>query len=111
MKTDAILLELEAVKENFAAQANGDTRRFLDQMEAWAVAHPHAGPVVNSPEELQARLQAREAAEPPPPTGKPYRVHDPIIAEVHRARAASYEQLQTGALVLKDEPPQKKSAR
>ena len=110
MKTDAILLELEAAKENFAAQANGDTRRFLDQMEAWAVAHPHAGPVVNSPEELQARLHLR-AGEPLPPKGRPYRVHDPIIAEVHRARAASYEQLQTGALVLKDEPPQKKSAR
>jgi hypothetical protein len=108
MKTEPILLELEAVKDNFAAQANGDTRRFLDLMEAWAVVHPHAGPVVNSPEELQARLRAREAAEPPPPTGKPYRVHNPIIAEVHRARAALYQELQTEALVLKDEPPRKK---
>ena len=27
-----------------------------DQMEAWLVKHPHAGPVVNSPEELQAQL-------------------------------------------------------
>ena len=111
MKAEPILLELEAVKDNFAAQANGDTRRFLDQMEAWAVAHPHAGPVVNSPEELQARLCAREAAEPPPPKGKPYRVHDPIIAEVHRARAAVYREWKAGTLILKDEPPKKKSAR
>ena len=110
MKIDSILLELEAVKENFAAQANGDTRRFLDQMEAWAVAHPHAGPVVNTPEELQARLRAREAAEPPPPKGKPYRVHDPIIAEVHRNREALYFERQTEAFVLKDEPPKKKTA-
>ncbi len=108
MKTDSILLELEAVKENFAAQANGDTRRFLDQMEAWAVTHPHAGPVVNSPEELQARLRAREAAEPPPPQGKPYRVHDPIIAEVHRNREALYRERQAESLVLKDEPAPKK---
>jgi hypothetical protein len=111
MKTDSILLELEAVKENFAAQANGDTRRFLDQMEAWMVAHPHAGPVVKSPEELQARLRAREAAEPPPPKGKPYRVHDPIIAEAHRNRAALYRERQDETLALKDEPPKKKSAR
>jgi hypothetical protein len=108
MKAEPILLELEAVKERLAAEAHGNTRRFLDQMDAWLVEHPHAGPRVNSPEELQARLRAREAAEPPPPTGKPYRVHDPIIAEVHRARAALYQESQTEALILKDEPPRKK---
>jgi hypothetical protein len=107
MKTDSILLELEAVKENFAVQANGDTRRFLDQMEAWAVAHPHAGPVVNSPEELQARLRAR-ATETLPPKGKPYRVHDPIIAEGRRNRESLYFEQQTEALILKEEPPGKK---
>ncbi|MCU0786134.1 MAG: hypothetical protein MUF81_19215 [Verrucomicrobia bacterium] len=86
-----------------------DTRRFLDQMEAWQVEHPHAGPVVNSPEELQARLRTRETAEPPPPKGKPYRVHDPIIAEVHRNREALYRERQGEALALKDEPLKKKS--
>jgi hypothetical protein len=107
MKAEPILQELEAVKERLSAEANGDTRRFLDQMEAWLVAHPHAGPVVNSPEELQARLRAREAAEPPP-RGKPYRVHDPIIAEVHRNREALYRERETEAFVLKDEPPRKR---
>ena len=63
MKAETILLELEAVKERLAAEAGGDTLRFLDQMEAWATEHPHAGPVVNSPEELQARLRQREATE------------------------------------------------
>ena len=111
MKAEPILQELEAVKERLAAEAGGDSRRFLDQMEAWLVEHPHAGPVVNSPEELQARLRARAAAESAPPKGKPYRVHDPIIAEVHRARAALYREWQAGTLVLKDEPPKKKSAR
>jgi hypothetical protein len=108
MKAEPILLELEAVKENFAAQANGDTRRFLDQLDAWAVAHPHAGPVVNSPEELQARLRAREATELQPQHGKPYLVHDPIIAEVRRNREALYRERQAEAFVLKDEPPRKK---
>ena len=108
MKAEPILLELEAVKERLAEEASGDTRRFLDQMEAWGVEHPHAGPVVNSPEELQARLRAREAAEPPPPQGKPYRVYDPIIAEVHRTREKLYHEGKTAPLILKDEPPRKK---
>ena len=107
MKAEPILQELEAVKERLASEANGDTRRFLNQMDAWLAEHPHAGPVVNSPEELQARLRAREAAEPPPPRGKPYRVHDPIIAGVHRARTALYREQQSEAFVLKDEPRRK----
>jgi len=108
MKTEPILQELEAVKEQLAAEARGDTRRFLDQMDSWLAEHPHAGPVVNSPEELHARLRAREAAEPPPPRGKPYLVHDPLIAEIHRTREALYQESQAEALVLKDEPPRKK---
>ena len=39
MKAEAILQELEAVKERLAAEANGDPRRFLDQMEAWLAEH------------------------------------------------------------------------
>jgi hypothetical protein len=108
MKAETILLELEAVKERLAVEAGGDSRRFLDQMEAWMVEHPHAGPVVNSPEELQARLRAREAAEPPPPRVKPYRVYDPIIAELHRTREKLYREGKTAPLILKDEPPRKK---
>ena len=108
MKADPILQELEVVKEQLAAEAHGDTRRFLDQMDSWLAEHPHAGPVVNSPEELQARLRAREAAEPRPPKGKPYRVHDPIIAEIHRNREKLYREGMIEALVLKDEPPRKK---
>ena len=109
MKTEPILQELEAVKTQLAAAAHGDSRRFLDQMDAWLAEHPHAGPVVNSPAELQSRLRAREAAEPLPPPGKPYVVHDPIIAEIHRTRAALYQESHTEAFVLKDEPPRKKN--
>src|SRR5690242_13080134 len=111
MKTEPILQKLEAVKDQLAAEAGGDTQRFLDQMVSCLVAHPHTGPVVNSPEELQARLRAREAAEPPPPRGKPYVVHDPLIAEIHRTRESLYREQQTEPLVLKDEPPRKKRGR
>jgi hypothetical protein len=81
LKAEPILLELEVVKERLAAEASGDTQRFLDQMEAWVVEHPHAGPVVNSPEELQARLRTREKL---------------------------YREGKTAPLILKDEPPRKK---
>jgi len=105
MKADAILQELEAAKEKLAAQADGDTRRFLEQMEAWLEQHPHAGPVVDSVEELQARIRAREATEPAPPPSEPYKVYDPVIAEVHRIREQLDRERESSALTLKDEPP------
>jgi hypothetical protein len=108
MKAEPILQELEAAKERLATEAGGDSRRFLAAMEGWLEEHPHAGPTVNSPEELQARLRAREATEPPLLQGKPYLVHDPIIAEIHRTREALYRGRKTALLILKDEPPRKK---
>jgi hypothetical protein len=110
MKTEPILQEVEAVKERLAARADGDTQRFLDQMETWLVNHPHAGPVVNSPEELRARIQAREATEPPPPPCQPYKVHDPVIAEIHRIREqlARERETSSSSLTLRDEPPPQK---
>ena len=107
MKAEPILQELEAVKERLAAQEDGNTQRFLAQMDAWLAEHPQPGPVVNSPEELRARIQARESSEPAPLPGEPYKVYDPVIAEVHRIReqlARERAAASTG-LVLKDEPP------
>lgn len=62
MKAEPIFQDLEAVKGRLVAGANGDTGRFLDQMEAWLAEHPPAGPVVDSPPERRrdsgrARLQ------------------------------------------------------
>src|SRR5271157_3529879 len=107
MKADPIIQEVEAVKDRLAEQAGSDLRRFLDQMYAWQAEHPHAGPVVNSPEELQARLRHREATEPPPPLAGPYRVHDPVIAEIHRIREQLCREREAENLILKDEPPRK----
>ena len=74
-------------------------------MEAWLDEHPHSGPVMNSPEQLRARLQAREAAEPPPPPGEPYRVHNSVIAEIHRIREQLSREPEAPGLILIDEPP------
>ena len=102
-----MLQEIEAVKERLAAQAGGDTQRFLDQMDAWLAEHPQAGPVVSSVEELRARVQAREATEPAPLPSEPYKVYDPVIAEVHRIREqlAREREPASSGLTLKDEPP------
>jgi hypothetical protein len=107
MKAEPILQEIEAVKDRLAAQAGNDLRRFLDQMDIWLAEHPHAGPVVNSPAELQARLRHREGTEPPPPPTEPYRLYDPIMAEAHRDRERLYSEGIDAPLVLHDKPPHK----
>ena len=108
MKTETILRDLEIVKERLAAEAGGDSRLFLDQMDAWLEQHPHAGPVINSPEEWEARLRAREASEPIRYPAPPYRVHDPIIAGIHRVRDSLYHEKMADPLIMKDEPPKQK---
>ena len=108
MKTEPMLQELEAVKERLAREANGDTRLFLEQLDAWLEKHPHAGPVMHSSAELQARLRNREATEPPPTPARPYRVHDPIIAEIHRTRDRLQREQETEALMLNETPPRRK---
>ena len=119
MKAEPILREIEDVKDRLSEQA-GDLAQFLDQMERRAEKHPHSGLVMNSPEELAARLREREATEPPMPPMKPYRVHDPIIAEIHRTREQLYRQRQRSgcsvvgveetesSFALHDQPRQKK---
>ncbi len=108
MKTEPMLQELEAVKERLACEANGDTRLFLEQLDAWLEQHPHTGPVMHSSAELQARLRMRDATEPPPTPARPYRVHDSIIAEIHRTRDRLQREQETEALMLKDEPPRRR---
>ena len=53
MKAEPILREIEAVKERLAEQAGDDLRQFLNQMDAWLAEHPHPGPGVGSPAELE----------------------------------------------------------
>ncbi len=105
MTAEPILEEIETLKGRLATEADGDTLRFLDRLDSWLDAHPHRGPVVNSPEELQARVRLREASEAPPPPSEPYRICDPIIAEIHRAREKLWREGEAESLVLREEPP------
>ena len=60
MKADSILEELWKIKDDLAREAGYDTRRFLENLSRWESEHPHSGPVVNSAEELQQLIGAKE---------------------------------------------------
>jgi len=106
MKAEPLLQEIEATKERLNVQARGDTRQFLNQMVEWLAEHPHPGPVVNSPAEWKVRLQEKETDETPRTAEKPYRIYDPIIAEIHRFRAASSHERSARPAVLHEVPSQ-----
>jgi hypothetical protein len=91
MKAEPLVQEIENVKDCLSEQA-ADVAHFSRQMNAWLEKHPHEGPVVHSPEELAARVRHREATEKPLPPMKLYRVHDPIVAEIHRTREKLYRE-------------------
>jgi hypothetical protein len=76
MKVDPILEELWKIKDDLAREAGYNTGRFLENLRKWDAEHPHAGPVVNSPEELQTRLRMRGATEPPFPANNAGQVQD-----------------------------------
>jgi len=110
MKAESIIHEIETVKDGLAEQAGGDLGRFLDQLDGWLQAHPHAGPVVKSPADLELRLRHREATEPPQPPPESYRVYDPVISEVHRTRERFFREGKNVPLVAKEERSEGSSA-
>jgi hypothetical protein len=61
MKANPVLEEVWRIKDQLAAEAGYDVDRFFAQLRAWSEAHPHAGPVVRSAEELR-RLATEESA-------------------------------------------------
>ena len=107
MKSNPILEEVWRIKDELAREAGYNVHRLCENTRKWAESHPHSGPVVNSLSELQARIQAREATEPAPLPGEPYKVYDPVIAEVHRIREQLTRERETAStgLTLKEEPP------
>ncbi|HZV35809.1 MAG TPA: hypothetical protein VFB72_14635 [Verrucomicrobiae bacterium] len=107
MKVDSILQEIEDVKDLFSEQA-GTLEQFSRDLKEWMAEHPHPGPSVSSAEELQARMRHREATEKPLPETGPYRVHDPIIAEIHRTRKQLSREQTEAAYELREEPRKKK---
>jgi hypothetical protein len=76
MKSNPILDEVWQIKDQLAAEAGYNIDRFFDNLRKWEAEHPHPGPMVKSPEEL-----------------------DQLIAEKDRRRA------QGSATILNDKPP------
>jgi len=109
MKADPIIEEVERVKDRLSEQA-GDLAQFFNDMDAWLQSHPHSGPVVNSPEELETRVRHREATEKPLPPAEPYRIYDPIIADVHQTREQLYPEQRETSCALREEPRKEKKS-
>lgn len=77
MKANPILEEVWRIKDELAREAGYDINRYCEQLRAWAMAHPHPGPIVRNAEELRR-----------------------LVAETERKRA------EESALALNDIPPQ-----
>jgi hypothetical protein len=111
MKADEILEELYEVKTKLSRESRGDAGAFLDDLEAWLLAHPQPGSVVESPEAWATMRQSSIGHDSHLPPQKPYRIYDPIIAEIHRHRAKRSGERKGGsnaiaALKLREEPPE-----
>jgi hypothetical protein len=77
MKANPILEEVWRIKDELAREAGYDIHRLCENTRKWAAAHPHAGPVVGSAQELRQ-----------------------LVSEEERKRA------EASALALKEQPPQ-----
>jgi hypothetical protein len=110
MKTEPILAETYRIKELLADKAGNSIHGLCARIEkSMSLQKPHPREV-HSAEEL-AILAAREEpariAAIPPECLETYRIHDPIIAELHRVREQLCRERENAPLILKDEPPRK----
>ena len=108
MKTEPILAETCRIKERLAAKAGNSIAGLCEQIQRSMAGHAPGRKEVHSAEEL-ASLVAREeparVAAIPAECLETYRMHNPIIAEIHRIRARLNREPETSGLTLKDEPP------
>jgi hypothetical protein len=83
VKTNPILDEVWRVKDQLAAESGYDVDRFFEQLRAWSMAHPHAGPMVHTTDELRQLVAEKERQrdqestmtlnDKPPPKSEPRR--------------------------------------
>ena len=110
MKAEPILAECYRVKEKLAVDCGCSVQRLCARIEQSMTARPRAVHEVHSADELAA-LVAREEplqlAAIPEECFEPYRIHDPIIAEIHRIREQLAARQESAGLILKDRPPRK----
>jgi len=110
MKAEPILAETYRIKEMLAAKAGYSIQRLCEQIEKSMSRHASTAHQVFSAEDLAALVAREEPARLaaiPAQCLQTYRMHDPIIAEIHRIRERLAREHEASALVLKEEPPRK----
>ena len=89
-------------------------RRFEPGISDFTFGNPHEMPLVGIVSAIRERAVphdenwfAYKTSEPAPRPSEPYKVYDPVIAEVHRIREqlAREREPASSSLTLKDEPP------
>jgi hypothetical protein len=55
------LEETRAIKDQLAAEASYDLKRFFEQLRAWSEAHPSTAPLIQNPEELRKWMEQKQA--------------------------------------------------
>jgi hypothetical protein len=110
MRTNPILEEVWRIKDQLAAKAGYSIQRLCQQIEKSMSLHAPPAHQVFSAEELAALVARQEPARLaaiPAECLQTYRMHDPIIAEIHRTGERLSRENEAPALILKDEPPPK----
>jgi len=110
MKTEPILAEAYRIKEMLAAKAGNSIQRLCLQIERSMSLHATPAREVRSAEELAALVAREEPARLaaiPAECLEIYRIHNPMLAEIHRIRARLSREHEASTFILKDEPPRK----
>ncbi|MGA2543548.1 MAG: hypothetical protein ABSG78_18520 [Verrucomicrobiota bacterium] len=110
MKTEPILAETYGIKEMLAAKAGNSIHGLCVLIETSMSLHAAPAREVHSTEELAALVAREEPARLaaiPQECLETYRIHNPIIAEIHRIREQLNRERENAPLILKDEPPPK----
>ena len=110
MKTEPILAENYRIKEMLALKAGHSIQRLCEQIEKVMSLHAPPANEVRSADELAALVAREEPARLaaiPAECLETYRMHNPIIAEIHRIREQLCREREAENLMLKDEPPRK----
>jgi hypothetical protein len=110
MKTEPILAETYRIKEMLAVKAGNSMQGMCEQIARSMSLHATFAPEVRSAEELAdlvARAEPARLAAIPAECLETYRMHNPIIAEIHRIRERLSRERETSAMVLNDKPPRK----
>src|ERR1017187_3075534 len=106
MKTDPILAETYRIKEMLANKAGNSIHELCGRIEKSMSFHTAAARQVHGAEELGKLVALEEPqrlAAIPAACLEIYRIHNPIIAELHPIREQLSPEHEASALILKDQ--------